>query len=87
LSNVADGSVNWLDWNEVMKSQRKNGSLFNSPSITAAALVQKYDDKALQYLKFLVNTFGSAGVSVYIPLQKLCMGVHYCEMLNVIILV
>ncbi|KAM0879584.1 hypothetical protein ACQ4PT_034136 [Festuca glaucescens] len=60
LSYVADGSVNLLDWNEVMKFQRKNGSLFNSPSTTAAALVQKYDDNALQYLQFLLNTFGSA---------------------------
>jgi ent-kaurene synthase len=47
-----------------MKFQAKNGSLFNSPSATAAALVANYDDKALQYLNLLVTQFGSAGVLV-----------------------
>lgn len=50
---VAEGFVNLLDWNDVMKFQAKNGSLFNSPSATAAALVANYDDKALQYLNCL----------------------------------
>ncbi|VAH51044.1 unnamed protein product [Triticum turgidum subsp. durum] len=47
MAYVAEGLGNLLDWNEVMKFQRKNGSLFNSPSTTAAALVHNYDDKAL----------------------------------------
>ncbi|KAM0863697.1 hypothetical protein ACQ4PT_044421 [Festuca glaucescens] len=57
MAYVAEGLGNLLDWNEVMKFQRKNGSLFNSPSSTAAALVYNYDDKALQYLNFLVSRF------------------------------
>ncbi|VAH35748.1 unnamed protein product [Triticum turgidum subsp. durum] len=50
MAYVSEGLGNLLDWNEVMKFQRKNGSLFNSPSTTAAALVHNYDDKALDYL-------------------------------------
>jgi ent-kaurene synthase len=44
-----------------MKFQRKNGSLFNSPSATAAALVRCYDDQAFQYLNLVVGKFGNSG--------------------------
>jgi len=59
-----------LDWNEVMKFQRRNGSFFNSPSTTAAALLNNYDAKALQYLNLLVNKFGGSVPTLY-P-AKLC---------------
>ena len=62
MAYVAEGLGNLLDWNQVMKFQRKNGSLFNSPSTTAAALIHNFDDKALQYVKLLVSKFGSSGV-------------------------
>ncbi|PNT61831.1 hypothetical protein BRADI_5g21440v3 [Brachypodium distachyon] len=65
MAYVAEGLGNLLNWNEVMKFQRKNGSFFNSPSSTAAALIHNYDDKALQYLKFTVNKFGSSVPTVY----------------------
>ncbi|XP_037481003.1 9-beta-pimara-7,15-diene synthase, chloroplastic-like [Triticum dicoccoides] len=57
--------VNLLDYNQVMKFQRKNGSLFNSPAATAAALVHYYDNKALQYLDSIVRIFGGAVPTVY----------------------
>ncbi|XP_044318500.1 ent-kaur-16-ene synthase, chloroplastic-like [Triticum aestivum] len=65
IAYVAEGLGNLLDWNEVMKFQRRNGSLFNSPSTTAAALIQNYDDKALQYLNLLVNKFDGSVPTVY----------------------
>ncbi|KAF7013134.1 unnamed protein product [Triticum aestivum] len=66
LAYVAqEGLVSLLDCNEVMNFQRKNGSLFNSPAATAAALVHRYDDKALQYLDSIVNIYGSAVPTVY----------------------
>ncbi|KAM0922160.1 hypothetical protein ACQ4PT_006384 [Festuca glaucescens] len=78
MAYVAEGLGNLLDWNEVMKFQRKNGSLFNSPSTTAAALiiltfnpVYYYDDKALQYLKSLLSTFGCVAPTVY-PINISC---------------
>ncbi|XP_051214858.1 ent-kaur-16-ene synthase, chloroplastic [Lolium perenne] len=71
MAYVAEGLGNLLDWNEVMKFQRKNGSLFNSPSTTAAALIHNYDDKALGYLNLLVSKFGSAVPTVY-PLNIHC---------------
>ncbi|XP_047083565.1 ent-kaur-16-ene synthase, chloroplastic-like [Lolium rigidum] len=71
MAYVAEGIGNLLDWNEVMKFQRKNGSLFNSPSTTAAALIYYYDDKALQYLKSLLSAFGCAAPTVY-PINVSC---------------
>lgn len=70
MAYVAEGLGNLQNWNEVMKFQRKNGSLFNSPSTTAAALIYIYDDKALQYLNLLVNKFGGSGGSPYLSLQE-----------------
>ncbi|KAF7005791.1 hypothetical protein CFC21_020891 [Triticum aestivum] len=60
-----EGLVSLLDRNEVMNFQRKNGSLFNYPAATAAVLVHRYDDKALQYLNSIVSIFGSAVPTVY----------------------
>ncbi|KAM0916835.1 hypothetical protein ACQ4PT_009873 [Festuca glaucescens] len=76
MAYVAEGLGNLLDWNKVMKFQRKNGSLFNSPSSTAAALLHNYDDKALQYLNFLVSRFGNSVPTVY-PTSI------YCQLLMV----
>ncbi|KAE8819783.1 ent-kaurene synthase like 2 [Hordeum vulgare] len=65
MAYAAEGLGNLLDWNQVMKLQRKNGSLFNSPSTTAAALIHNFDDKALQYLNLLVSKFGNSVPTVY----------------------
>ncbi|VAH51017.1 unnamed protein product [Triticum turgidum subsp. durum] len=65
MAYVAEGLGNLLDWNQVMKFQRKNGSLFNSPSTTAAALIHNFDDKALQYLNLFVSKFGGSVPTVY----------------------
>ncbi|KQJ84541.1 hypothetical protein BRADI_5g21497v3 [Brachypodium distachyon] len=64
MAYVAEGLGTLLDWNEVMKFQRKNGSLFNSPS-TTAALIYNCDHKALQYLNLLVSKFGSSVPTMY----------------------
>lgn len=61
MAYVAEGLGNKLDWDVVMKFQRKNGSLFSSPATTAVALIHKYNEQALQYLNLLVSEFGSAG--------------------------
>nr|XP_051218985.1 ent-kaur-16-ene synthase, chloroplastic-like [Lolium perenne] len=71
MAYVAEGLGDMLDWNEVMKFQRKNGSLFNSPSATAAALIYNHDDKALQYLNLLVSKFGSSVPTVF-PINIYC---------------
>ncbi|KAI4989269.1 hypothetical protein ZWY2020_036586 [Hordeum vulgare] len=72
MAFVAEGLGNLVDWNEVMKFQRNNGSFFNSPSTTAAILVHNYDEKALQYLNLLVTKFGSSAVPTMYPQNIHC---------------
>ncbi|XP_065879754.1 terpene synthase 6, chloroplastic-like [Euphorbia lathyris] len=52
-------------WNEIIKYQRSNGSLFNSPSTTAAAFLQLRDEKCFDYLNSLVEKFDSAVPTLY----------------------
>ncbi|XP_047309418.1 ent-kaurene synthase, chloroplastic-like [Impatiens glandulifera] len=56
------------DWKLVMKHQRKNGSLFNSPSTTAAAFMHLKDTGCLNYLRSVTEKFGSS-VPVAYPLD------------------
>ncbi|XP_020103571.1 ent-kaur-16-ene synthase, chloroplastic-like isoform X1 [Ananas comosus] len=75
MAYVSEGLGNLQDWNEVMKYQRKNGSLFNSPATTAVALTHRYDVKALDYLHAILRRFGSSVPTVY-PFEmhtQLCM--------------
>jgi ent-kaurene synthase len=65
MTYIAEGLGDMLDWNEVMRFQRKNGSFFNSPSATAAAVIYNNDDKAFQYLNLLVSKFGSSVPTVF----------------------
>lgn len=65
MAFIPEGFGNMLDWDQVMKFQRKNGSLFSTPSTTAVALIHKYNDQALQYLNLLVSEFGSAVPAMY----------------------
>ncbi|RWR88499.1 ent-kaur-16-ene synthase, chloroplastic isoform X1 [Cinnamomum micranthum f. kanehirae] len=69
LAYVAEGLGKLQDWKEVMKYQRKNGSLFNSPSTTAAALTHLKDGQCLEYLRSLLKVFGNAVPTTY-PLDK-----------------
>lgn len=48
---------------DVMKYQRKNGSLFNSPSSTAAAFIASPNFDCLKYLNSVSNKFGGAGTN------------------------
>lgn len=61
LAYVAEGLGKLQDWEEVIKYQRKNGSLFNSPSTTAAALTHLKDAQCLEYVHSLLKKFGNAG--------------------------
>ncbi|KAL5211774.1 hypothetical protein ABZP36_022621 [Zizania latifolia] len=71
MAYVSEGFGNMLEWDEIMQFQRKNGSLFNCPSSTAAALVNNHDDKALRYLHLLVSEFDGVVPTLY-PLNMYC---------------
>ena len=96
MAYVAEGLGVPLDWNELIKFQRNNGSLFNSPSATAAALIHNYDDKALQYLNLLVSKCGSSVPTVYPTnvycqlsmvdsLEKIGISHHFCSEIKTIL--
>ncbi|KAL9685245.1 hypothetical protein QQ045_022693 [Rhodiola kirilowii] len=70
-----EGMGELVDQETVMKYQRKNGSLFNSPSITAAISTRLPDSGCLSYLQSVLDQFGNAVPTVY-PLDiyaRLCM--------------
>nr|QWB49553.1 terpene synthase 22 [Aquilaria sinensis]WBO38706.1 terpene synthase 35 [Aquilaria agallochum] len=72
---ISEGIREFQDWEMVMKYQRKNGSLFNSPSATAAAFCHTRDDGCLSYLHAVLEKFGSSVPTVY-PFNiyaRLCM--------------
>ncbi|GMJ10516.1 GA REQUIRING 2, ENT-KAURENE SYNTHASE 1, ARABIDOPSIS THALIANA ENT-KAURENE SYNTHASE 1 [Hibiscus trionum] len=75
LAYVSEGIGKQQDWEMVMKYQRKNGSLFNSPSTTAAALSHIPNAGCLCYLTELLKKFENAVPTVH-PFHiypRLCM--------------
>ncbi|KAJ7968773.1 Terpene synthase [Quillaja saponaria] len=69
LAYVSEGLSGLIDWKDVMKYQRSNGSLFNSPATTAAALTHHSDDKSFMYLQSLLDRYGNAAPTIF-PLDK-----------------
>jgi ent-kaurene synthase len=65
MAYIAEGLADVLEWDDVQKYQRKNGSLFNSPSATSAFAIHTHNTNALKYLEFLGNKFVDSGV--YFP--------------------
>ncbi|KAI3472949.1 hypothetical protein Pfo_028005 [Paulownia fortunei] len=66
---VAEGLGNSCNWKGVLLAhQRSNGSLFNSPATTAAALIHCHDDKCFEYLISVLkacNRWGTSLPTVY----------------------
>ncbi|KAK6911105.1 Terpene synthase, metal-binding domain, partial [Dillenia turbinata] len=58
LAYLSEGLGKLNNWKSIMAYQRKNGSLFNSPSTTAAALTHLEDANCLDYLNTLLENFG-----------------------------
>ncbi|EPS62387.1 hypothetical protein M569_12403, partial [Genlisea aurea] len=66
LEYVAEGFGSSCNWEAVITScQRSNGSLFNSPATTAAALVHRHDDKCLEYLTSAVEACKGSVPTMY----------------------
>jgi ent-kaurene synthase len=61
MAYVAEGLGSSQDLNEIMKFQKADGSILNSPSTTAFLLTQNYDDKSFKYLISLLQQVGSSG--------------------------
>ncbi|KAF9612185.1 hypothetical protein IFM89_038443 [Coptis chinensis] len=65
LAYVAEGLGKSQNWKDILKHQRKNGSLFNSPSTTAAALAKLQDINCLNYLRSLLEKSGNTVPAAY----------------------
>lgn len=48
------------DWKSIMKYQRKNGYLFNSPATTAAVFQRLKNAECLGYLRSVLEKFENA---------------------------
>ncbi|KAK7271353.1 hypothetical protein RJT34_27171 [Clitoria ternatea] len=75
LAYISEGMLKSRDWKTIMKYQRKNGSLFNSPATTAAVFQHLKNAECLNYLQSVLEKFGNAVPTVY-PLDiyaRLCM--------------
>ncbi|KAL5175961.1 Ent-kaur-16-ene synthase, chloroplastic [Glycine soja] len=61
LAYVSEGMLESQDWKSIMKYQRKNGSLFNSPATTAAVFQCHKNAECLGYLQSVLEKFENAG--------------------------
>jgi len=66
MANVeyfAEGLGELCHWKEMMLRQRHNGSLFDSPATTAAALIyHQYDEKCFGYLNSILKLHDNWGM-------------------------
>ncbi|CAL5066375.1 unnamed protein product [Urochloa decumbens] len=65
MAYIAEGLADIVDWDEVQTYQLNNGSLFNSPSATAALAINSDNVNAHQYLEFLGNKFVNSAPAVH----------------------
>ncbi|KAK6930492.1 Terpene synthase, N-terminal domain, partial [Dillenia turbinata] len=65
LASLSEAMGGLGDWKTIMNYQRKNGSLFNSPSTTAAALIHLQDISCLNYLQMLLMKYGDGVPTIY----------------------
>ncbi|XP_021753311.1 ent-kaur-16-ene synthase, chloroplastic-like isoform X1 [Chenopodium quinoa] len=65
LAYISEAMGGSQDWKMVMDYQRKNGSLFNSPSTTAAAFSALQDPNCYSYLSSVLQKFANAVPTAY----------------------
>ncbi|XP_078432824.1 ent-kaurene synthase-like 1 isoform X2 [Wolffia australiana] len=59
MALVSEGLDLMAEWEKLKKYQRKNGSILDSPSTTAAILAHYQNPNCLEYLSTLLQTFGN----------------------------
>ncbi|KAK6930393.1 Terpene synthase, metal-binding domain [Dillenia turbinata] len=65
LASLSEAMGGLSNWKTIMNYQRKNGSLFNSPSTTAAALIHLHDTNCLNYLQMLLKKYEDGVPTIY----------------------
>lgn len=80
LAYISEGLRDKQNLDEILTYQRENGSLFNSPSATAATTIHRDNTSALRYVELIGNMFGSLAqvrLSAAVALTKaLVMELH-----------
>lgn len=61
LIYLIEGIHKIVDWNKVLEHQNMDGSLFNSPSATACALMHTRKSNCLEYLSSMLQKLGNGG--------------------------
>ncbi|KAH9310981.1 hypothetical protein KI387_026016, partial [Taxus chinensis] len=65
LIYIVEGFQRIVDWNKVLRHQKKDGSLFHSPSATACALMHTRKSTCLKYLNSMLQNLENEVPSVY----------------------
>uniref|UniRef100_A0A0E0G8K5 Terpene synthase metal-binding domain-containing protein n=1 Tax=Oryza nivara TaxID=4536 RepID=A0A0E0G8K5_ORYNI len=77
MAYVSEGLGSLQDWDQVMAYQRKNRSIFNSPSATAATVIHGHNDSALCYLDSLVSKLhGPDGMAQFVEQSSFDDSIH-----------
>ncbi|CAN1291558.1 Ent-kaur-16-ene synthase, chloroplastic, partial [Linum perenne] len=94
LAYISEGIRDLQDWEAAMKFHKMNGSLFNSPSATAAALIHlRGDAGSLRYLRSVVEQKNCVVPAIYPygihtqlclidAVDQLGIGRHFWEKIN-----
>nr|AOG18230.1 diterpene synthase [Taiwania cryptomerioides] len=77
---TVEGIHRIVDWNKVLKHERKDGSLFQSPSATACALMHTRKSSCLVYLNLMLENLENGVPSVY-PINVIA-GLSMVDMLE-----
>nr|UKI61039.1 bifunctional levopimaradiene synthase [Oncidium hybrid cultivar] len=60
-----EGIQELVQWDKILKLQSANGSIWDSPSATAATYLKTHDSKCLEYLTYIVKRFKDHAPSSY----------------------
>lgn len=84
---VAEGFVDddSCNWKQIIRAhQTSNGSLFNSPATTAAAVIHCRDDKCFHYLISILKNSNGWGTKTYYYLLEIFYPTFWCCTRNVV---
>lgn len=83
---ISEGMGEFINQETIMKYQRNDGSLFNSPSTTASACTRFLDSGCLRYLQKIVNQSGNGGNYFKTYGQNFIMCINHESLCNILLI-